>query len=124
MGGTCENVAEINESHTGQELWAPGEGDRQQEPLGESGLPGLGRRAGIQMGVGADTESVQMPDRLGVLVPVADPRQLRRVAPVEASELAQLVEGQLGDAEPLARVEQRLEAGQVGASVLQRAVEQ
>jgi hypothetical protein len=72
------------------------------------------------MGVGTDTESVEMPDGLGILVAVADPRQLRGVAAVEASQLAELVEGQPCDAEPLALVEERLEAGQVGASILQR----
>ena len=71
------------------------------------------------MGVGANTESVQMPDGLRVLVPLAGSRQLRRVAAVEASELTQLVEGQLGDPQPLTLVEERFEAGQVGASVLQ-----
>ena len=71
------------------------------------------------MGVGADTESVQMPDGLRILVPLADPRQLRGMAAVEASELTQLVEGQLRHAEPFTLVEERFEAGQVGASVLQ-----
>jgi len=71
------------------------------------------------MSVGTDTESVQVPDGLRIFIPLADSRQLRRVAAVEASELAQLVEGQLHDAEPLAIVEERFEAGQVGASVLQ-----
>jgi hypothetical protein len=61
-----------------------------------------------------------MPDGFGILVPVADPRQLRGMAAVEASQLAQFVEGQLGDAKPLALVEERLEAGQVGASISQR----
>ena len=73
------------------------------------------------MGVGADTESVQMPDGLRVLVPLADPRQLGGMAAVEASELTQLVEGQLRDAEPLTLVEKRFEARQVGASISQRA---
>ena len=71
------------------------------------------------MGVGADTESVQMPDGLRVLIPLANSRQLGGMAAVEAPELTQLVEGQLGDPQPLTRVEERFEAGQVGASVLQ-----
>jgi hypothetical protein len=61
-----------------------------------------------------------MPDRLGVFVPVADPRQLRRVAPVEAPELAEFVEGQLRHAEPLALVEERFEADQLGAPIAKR----
>jgi hypothetical protein len=61
-----------------------------------------------------------MPDGLRVLVPLADPRQLRRVAAVEAPKFTQLVEGQLREAEPLALIEQRFEAGQVGASISQR----
>ena len=76
------------------------------------------------MGIGADTERVQVPDRFGILVPAADPRQLRRVAAVEAPELAKLVEGKLRDAEPLALVEERFEAGQVGSTISQRAERQ
>ena len=72
------------------------------------------------MSVGADTEGIEMPDGFGILVPVADPRQLGSMAAVEAPQLAQLVEGQLRDAKPLALVEERLEAGQVGASISQR----
>jgi len=72
------------------------------------------------MGVGTDTESVQVPDGLRVLVPLADSRQLRRMAAVQAPELAQLVEGQLCDPEPLTLVEKRFEAGQVGAPISQR----
>ena len=72
------------------------------------------------MSVGTYTESVQVPDGLRILIPLADSRQLRRVAAVEASELAQLVEGQLCEVEPLALVEKRFEAGQVGASISQR----
>ena len=72
------------------------------------------------MGVGADTERVQVPDGLRVVVPLAEPRQLRRVAAVEAPELSELVEGELGDPEPLALVEERFEAGQFGSAISQR----
>jgi hypothetical protein len=68
------------------------------------------------VGVGADAERVQVADGLGILVAAAQPGKLGGSPAVQASQRAQLVEGEPGQAQPLPACEQRLEALELRAS--------
>jgi len=58
----------------------------------------------------AISRSIQVADGRGVVIALAEPRQLRGVRAIEPAELAQLVEREAPRAQALAAVEQGLEA--------------